>query len=287
MKKDYSDIERNLANNKILTNYLVEDGIKQCGYHIHINNPLTEIYGFTVFMVDFVLINFDNLHSNEQAVLVSKMLNKLYEEVYSNKGYYNFRIPSEYVDLNERFNMIFKNFFFCGGLNIYVSPGILPKKAHSDSIKILKGDENYFKNKGDAFLEIAKESFSAYQGQYHISPVMKDKAGDIYVEWLERGFNNSNEKVFVAEYNGEPAGFWTYNFDELCQTTGLVAVTDRFRNKGIYFELVYSAVNEANSNKVFMTIGTQFNNLIVQRVWNKMGFLHFVNYYNIHLDNRG
>lgn len=135
---------------------------------------------------------------------------------------------------------------------------------------------------------MAKDAFENYQGQYHISYVTSEKAGEIYTDWVRKGFSKriDSEKIIVAEYRNKVVGFWTYSEANKSLQTGLTGVSSKYRNLGIYSKMLDEALRESQNSRKFITIGTQFDNLIVQRVWNKVGMVPYLSYFNIHIDGR-
>ena len=131
------------------------------------------------------------------------------------------------------------------------------------------------------------ESFKSYQGQYHISPITQEKAGVIYENWIQTSLEQCDKnRVIVAEHDNRPIGFVTVVEAEAALEGVLSAVDDNYRKFGAYRAMISSIVNEAaKKGKAFIT-STQFDNYIVQGVWNSIGLKPYYSIYNIHIDKR-
>lgn len=260
------------------------------GYYIHKNEPLSKIYNFDVFMVDFLFSSVSRLHTDEQERIMTQLLNEVKKHIKNNKGYYNFRVPSHIVDLNKSFNKIFSSFIFCGGLITYLNAKCEKRNLgeNKNEISVFLPNKKYLDEHNMEITQVAKDAFHNYQGQYHISYITAEKAGDIYTDWVKKGFSErqDSEKIILAEYRDELVGFWTYTEEAKSIQTGLTGVSSKYRNLGIYSNMLKVVLNESLSKNKFITIGTQFDNLIVQRAWNKVGMVPYLSYFNIHIDGR-
>mgnify|MGYP000959969619 CR=1 FL=1 len=288
---NYEQLRQNILKGKVPLSFYLTNRNEVYGYHIHINSPLSKIYGFKVYMVDFVFSSISNLHLEEQEAIFLELFNYLKQEINATEGYYNFRLPTHIVDVLKSFNQIFEGYYVCGGLVTYISHQsneILLKSEKKEKIKIVYPDQHYIAEYRNDLLDIAKESFSSYQGQYHISPTLSAKAPEIYSEWLTRAFSPADQtredRIVVAHIENQPVGFWTYTENEYSYLTGLTAVAPKFRNFGIYKKLLIETLNSSMDKNKNLLIGTQFDNFIVQHVWGKMGLSPFVSYYNIHFN---
>lgn len=289
LNKNYETLRAQIKNSQFIT-YSLNVGDDIFGFYIHKNEPLTRIYKFDVFMVDFLFSSTSRLHADMQEQIITKLLTEINNYIKQNKGYYNFRIPSNIVDLNKCFNKVFHNFIFCGGLITYLNTNLKNRKDDNNKrdVSVLIPNKKYLQEHDLEITQVAKEAFENYQGQYHISYVTSEKAGEIYIDWVKKGFSEriDSEKIIVAEHNNEVVGFWTYVESNKSLQTGLTGVSSKYRNLGIYSKMLDEALRESQNSGKFITIGTQFDNLIVQRVWNKVGMVPYLSYFNIHIDGR-
>ena len=136
-------------------------------------------------------------------------------------------------------------------------------------------------------LEMTLASFKTYQGQYHISDITQSKAGMIYENWIRETIKEVNhERVVVAVKDRDPVGFVTIKETEYAVEGVLSAVDPAKRKLGAYKAMIAFLINYAvKKNKSFVT-STQFDNFIVQGVWNTLGLKPFYSIYNIHIDGR-
>ena len=133
---------------------------------------------------------------------------------------------------------------------------------------------------------MASKSFQVYQGQYHISPVMAQKASAIYTNWLNRAFQDPKEKVFIAEYNNIPVGFFTANDLGNVLDVALAGVSNKYRSLGAYRNMGKGIAEYARDHGKLFFSGTSFENLTVQRAWLHIGLRPYSSFYNFHLDAR-
>lgn len=131
---------------------------------------------------------------------------------------------------------------------------------------------------------IAKDSFT--YDRYHSDPHLDDSLCDAYYEqWLYNSCYGFADKVIVSEYNDEVVGFTTGKADHSQEYGHLVlsAVSDKYRGLGIYTSMIYEGVKwlETEGFKGLI-VGTQINNLAVQKAWIKLGFTILDSEYVLH-----
>lgn len=288
LKGDYGEMKDEINDGKIKTTFSIEFGGEKFAYNIHKNEPLSTLYSFNVFMVDFVFTSIDTLHEKNQYFVLGKLMENLNEQILSKPAYYVFRIPTNIVDLLKSYNENFDKSVFCGGIVTYISMDKRIKERPEIKARIFETDKIYIRENKSELINIAKQAFEIYQGQYHISSVTEYKAGEIYTNWLKKAFDNLSEttKLLVSEFEGKPAAFFLYEEDELCGRGILGGVSSKFRKTGSYKGLLSEALNIASRSNKYLTTGTQFDNFIVQRAWGKMGMSPCTSYYNFHLDAR-
>lgn len=123
---------------------------------------------------------------------------------------------------------------------------------------------------------IAKKSFEI--DRFHADKRLENRKCDEYYEqWVENSFNGLADKVLVADCNNEPVGFTTCklpnNKDE--NKVGhlvLSAVSSESRGKGVYTSMIYNGIKWLDGKAKFVKVGTQINNIAVQKSWIKLGF---------------
>lgn len=134
---------------------------------------------------------------------------------------------------------------------------------------------------------VAREAFSGYVGHYHADPRLNDTEADsAYVEWAEMSTRrgSSDAPVLLAEIAQAVAGFLTLRRnspDEM--EIVLNAVGPENQGKGLYAALVAASLSlsrKAGAERIISS--TQINNYAVQRIWARLGFLHFKSVYTFH-----
>lgn len=97
-------------------------------------------------------------------------------------------------------------------------------------------------------LEIASDSFQNYGHYANDTKLDKEKCNQIYIDWINRSCFDSNvaDKVFVAEYENEVAGFLSFKTnkteDQSYAAGGIGAVSPKFRNKSIFKALTHKGI---------------------------------------------
>lgn len=287
IKRDYSEIADEIRYNKIGMSYSFETNGRIYGYQITLNKLLTEVYGSDFFVVHFCFLDIDTLHQEEQEKCIGQLLEHLMAEMKEKKGYYNLKLPSNIVDLIRAYNQLKQPFIFCGGtVQQYIYNHEAPA-CNKSGLNVFIADKEYVALHYEELLNMTYKSFESYQGQYHLSYAISNKAGDIYKSWIDGSLlPQSSDNVIVAEYEGKPAGFVTIMENDFSVIGVLSAVSDEYRQYGAYKAMIAYIVNYSyGKGKCFIT-GTQFDNFIVQGAWNSLGLKPFYSFYNIHFDNR-
>ena len=258
------------------------------GFHITTNSPLTELFKRPFYVVRFTFANVNTMHNAKQEVCMIELLKKLKEKIQQQKGYYNFRIPSHIVDLVKGYNEVFKEGYFCGGTVEEVISGKIVENKLKDGLRVFFADLDYINKHKKTLLDMTFQSFQSYQGQYHISPVTEEKAGEIYENWIHYSLEHCDgQDVVIAEYDNRPIGFVTILEKENAVEGVLSAVESEYRKFGAYRAMISYIVNYAQKKGKSFITSTQFDNFIVQGVWNSIGLKPFYSIYNFHIDKKG
>lgn len=265
---------------------LQRDGKAFC-YDITKNIPLTNIYKFPCYVVKFCFSEVDMLHTHEQEEIMNELCACLYKNILSKNGYYNLRIPTHIVDLIRAVNGTFPSLIFCGGTVEEIHVGNIVESLVKDELNLYFADRKFAEQNKKKLEAIAMKSFGSYQGQYHISPVTNGRAGLIYGDWIGSYFLKYKENsVLIAEYKRNIVGYCAIQEDDIAVDVVLAAVDVNYRQLGAYKAMISTLIKYAKGkNKLFVT-STQFDNYIVQGVWNSLGLRPFYSIYNMHLDNR-
>ena len=137
--------------------------------------------------------------------------------------------------------------------------------------------------------QVAKESFTGYQGHYHADPRLdRARADEGYVEWAlnccrSRG---PNSEVLVAEdANGAPCGFFVVRLTSPQEGEGwLAGVSPAAEGHGLYWSLCVHALRwcrERGASR--MICSTQLTNSTTQKTYGRLGFDLQSSFYTFHL----
>ena len=285
--RNYTELAKRILAGNYELDYEKREDDFLCGYKIQKNEPLSSLYEDNYYSVRFYFANVDTLHQEKQETMMEAMMQHLLIEIEERKGYYNLRIPTHIVDLLKAYNKLPERGIFCGGtVEQYIANKEVPDNI-KQGVKVFWANTQYVEKHKDLMLSMTYRSFETYQGQYHISHVTENKAGKIYENWIRNSLlENSQDLVVVAEYNGIPIGFVTVAEDDFALEGVLSAVSEEYRQYGAYKAMISYIVNSAyERGKSFIT-STQFDNFIVQGVWNSLGLKTFYSIYNILIDKR-
>lgn len=263
-----------------------EDG-KVYGFEIRRNEPLTQLYGFPCYVVKFVFSDVSTLHLVEQEQIMNRLCVALRQKMNETKGYYNIRVPSHIVDLMKAINANLQGLIHCGGTVEEIHVGDLKMPQIKEGLKLFFADESFVKQNKALLMDMAYQSFKIYQGQYHISPVTADKAGDIYSNWIGNYFDRFKPNtILIAEYENEVTGYCTISENEIAIDAVLSSVNEEKRRLGTYKAMIATLIRYAKEQGKLFVTSTQFDNYIVQGTWNSLGLRPFYSIYNMHYDNR-
>lgn len=146
----------------------------------------------------------------------------------------------------------------------------LPQIEHKCTLHDCKEEEL------EALKQIAGNSFVI--DRFHSDEHLDNKLCDLYyAKWIENSYHGFAEKVIVAEYNNEPVGFTTgktYKDDEYGHLV-LSAVSNKYRGIGVYTSMIHEGISwmlREHGDLKGVIVGTQLDNLAVQKAWIKLGF---------------
>lgn len=136
-------------------------------------------------------------------------------------------------------------------------------------------------------IEIAKESFTAYKGHYHVDPRLDPvKATEVYSSWAERCCTDSSvaNHVLVASLEGKVVGFRAIRINSPEQGEFILAgVSTEMRRRGIYRAFVIEGLNWCKAAGVTQVLNsTLLINTTVQKVCTKLGFYALESFHTFH-----
>ena len=132
------------------------------------------------------------------------------------------------------------------------------------------------------------------QTRFNGDPLLMDKAGDLYAEWLRNSYlGDQANVVLVAEAESQPIGFITCKLssEQADHTLGarvgsipLNAVDAGYRRLGVYQQLVVRAIDWfRHQGAGYVEIRTQIHTLGVHRTWQQLNGKLVNSYYVLHL----
>lgn len=189
------------------------------------------------------------------------------------------KIPTPYKTLFNKFAS--KGFFLTDLLSEYVfvfDKCTLPKIDHKTIIR------DYEETDISGLMRIAKGSFD--YDRFHADPTLDNQLCDKYYEqWIYNSCHGFADKILVSEFDNKVVGFTTGKADHTQEYGRLVlsAVSNEYRGLGIYTSMIYEGVKwlEKEGFKGLI-VGTQINNLAVQKAWIKLGFTVLDSEYVLH-----
>lgn len=131
-----------------------------------------------------------------------------------------------------------------------------------------------FRGKPDsALIRLAMES--GKHSRYRTDPgFKKGEFRKLYRQWIENSVSGVSAKAtYVCRIGEKTAGFVTVQTDGDTASIGLIAVSAKFRGKGIGAALVRHAVRKAADFRCeTITVATQLDNAPAVRLYEKSGF---------------
>ena len=272
---------------------LVRGNVK-LGYRVTENNPLTSLYDMPVRVIRIVVEGFAIADSPVQLELSEQLIVELTQEMTNHPAYYTIRIPAQFPCLLQAITDLPGTTLFCGGTVAYaINPAegrvnMAMWKSPKEDVRVFLADSAYLEANCRKLCKIAEDSFANYSGQYHIAPRTAPKAGQIYTNWIRSIFEHPEGYCMMCvECNGEPAGFSLLSEDEYGIDMELTAVSEQFRGRGLYTELMRENVRYAVSRDRIFVSSTQLDNFGSQRTWAKVGMRPYYTIYNFHCDCLG
>lgn len=236
----------------------------------------TDVFNSEIFGIKMGNIILDK-HDYEEGINIDAIISEAKSESFE---HISVKVPTPYKEsLNE---IIKRGFYLTDTLieYIYLFDGRrLPDVKHKTILR------DYRKDDIDGLMAIAKGSFD--YDRYHSDPSLdNDQCDRYYEQWIKNSCNGFADKVIVSEYEGEVVGFTTGKADHKEELGHLVlsAVSKKYRGLGIYTSMIYEGVKWLESQGFKgLVVGTQINNIAVQKAWIKLGFTVLDSEYVLHL----
>lgn len=135
----------------------------------------------------------------------------------------------------------------------------------------------------DTFVPLAREAYRDTPDRFHADPRLeRDKCDELYASWIRNSCSGGiSDHVVVAELDGRPAGYTTVRLDAVVgeetrsRSGGMIlsAVAPWAEGKGVYTSMIAGGLQWLAEKGVQVShLGTQVNNIPVQRAWARLGF---------------
>lgn len=263
---------------------LFDNGL--AGYKIIQVPQLTKIYGFEVYAVNFYFVDISHEFNEEYNSKIATMINHFKDQVINLDGYIIIKVPSNNSMLINQLNQTGFNYINAGGTVCYYSKKKINNSFKDDSLVIRMATKQDKMDYWDELIDLGRESFNDYFGQYHISHITRDKAPVIYENWVEQTLNEENENnLVIALMDNKLAGFVTLEENEKTIEIILNAVDKKFRGMKIYEKCINYILAYTISKEKISTISTQFDNYVAQRAWVSNGYKPYHSFYLYHISN--
>jgi len=156
-----------------------------------------------------------------------------------------------------------------------------PRDVGSISIRELSAGEE------SAVRQLAGESFSRYIGHYHAdSRLDRRQCDETYMDWAHRCCLSKDfaDAVLVAAMDGRVIGFLTLRLNSAEEAEGgLLAVAPEAQGRGIGRSLMVGGIQWCKARGTArMVISTQITNIVVQKMWTRLGFEPSKAFYTFH-----
>lgn len=220
-----------------------------------------------VFNSEMFKMNFGHIHEYKPTI-ESLEIEKVIEA--SNYDMISVRINSK--DLDAMYNFQRAGFYVVDCLVTYefdVNKSIKPSEVFTVGFK----DEltNYDKEK---LAIIASSVFKI--DRFHSDPNLKKELSDnYYYQWVKNSFKGYADGIVTAELSGDVVGFITYKINDVDDSTSTIvlnAVDPNHMGKKVYENMLKKAMIDILKSSTKIRIGTQVDNIPVQRSWQKFGY---------------
>lgn len=116
--------------------------------------------------------------------------------------------------------------------------------------------------------------------RFHSDPnLSKEDSDKYYYQWVINSFSGYSDGAIIPTIDGKAVGFTTYKIGEDISTMVLSAVDPDYMGRGIYYNMILKGTSKLIEYSPKVRVGTQVDNIPVQRTWQKLGYkLIDVNY---------
>jgi ribosomal protein S18 acetylase RimI-like enzyme len=284
--RNFDIINKQIESKRENLDYYIEIEDSIYGYEIKDIEPLSNIYGFNFFAVNFLFKNISHSFNEKEDVVIKKLILNLHQQIEKKQGYYIIKIPSFNNMLINQINLLDKKLLFAGGTVCYYITDLKERHYEQDGLLIklaTKADKIKYH---DELIDLSEASFKNFFGQYHISYVTRHKAHLIYKNWAKKYVENYDENNLFIAYQGEKVvGFIAFDKTEYSYEIVLNCVDENYRGLKIYERMLNKCVNYCLIDRKLITVSTQIDNIFPQRAWINNGFKPYNTFYLFHYNN--
>ena len=112
--------------------------------------------------------------------------------------------------------------------------------------------------------------------RFHSDPnLSRENADEYYRSWVINSFNGFADGAILPMIDDKIVGFTTYkinNVDFQTSTMVLSAVDSEYMGQGVYYNMIKKGTLELLKHSKKIRVGTQVDNIPVQRTWQKLGY---------------
>jgi len=112
--------------------------------------------------------------------------------------------------------------------------------------------------------------------RFHSDPnLSRLDADEYYRSWVFNSFSGFADGAILPMIDNKIVGFTTYkinNVNEETSTMVLSAVDSEYMGQGVYFNMIKKGTLELLKQSKKIRVGTQVDNIPVQRTWQKLGY---------------
>lgn len=209
------------------------------------------------FDTKIILLNTAKINSIKSIDVIPLLIKDLKE---SGIEYASYRLPSTQMKMAQNLERL--GFLLVdGSINFEASPEEIVIGDYDSIFEASESD-------GERLREISGSAFTSTRF-FNDPAISKEKAQNIYKEWITNSLVGYADKVFVYKKEGKVLGYVTVK-DRHIQ---LIAVETSQQGKGIGKKLIWAAIahlKNRNLDKIF--IETQVQNIKAIRAYTKCGF---------------
>ncbi|MCV2231493.1 GNAT family N-acetyltransferase [Acholeplasma manati] len=212
-------------------------------------------------------LNFGYVDYYDPSLQTNEILDILNKSAYDITG-----IKINSTDLNAMYNFQKAGFYVVDCLVTYEYDKNNAKPISDEYSVSFK--ENVTQHEIVELASIARSVFKI--DRFHSDPNLKTELADkYYYQWVINSFNGFSDGAIVPVIDGKPVAFTTYKINNVSESTStmvLSAVNPNYMGKGIYHNMIQKGTQYLLQFSSKIRVGTQVDNIAVQRTWQKIGY---------------